>query len=71
VGRNHHRLGGEFGRTPTSEGVGKPGRDHDWLVSMWLAGAVKGGQAIGARTRSAKAVDEPCHVEICMRRFCI
>ena len=22
--------GGEFGRTPTSEGVGKPGRDHYW-----------------------------------------
>jgi len=42
--------GGEFGRTPTSEGVGKPGRDHNWLgFSMWLAGAgVKGGQAIGA-----------------------
>ena len=42
--------GGEFGRTPTSEGVGKPGRDHDWHgFSMWMAGAgVKGGQAIGA-----------------------
>jgi len=42
--------GGEFGRTPTSEGIGKPGRDHNWLgFSMWLAGAgVKGGQAIGA-----------------------
>src|SRR5262245_57200365 len=42
--------GGEFGRTPTSEGIGKPGRDHNWLgFSMWLAGAgVKGGQALGA-----------------------
>ena len=42
--------GGEFGRTPTSEGVGKPGRDHNWLgFSMWLAGGgVKGGQAVGA-----------------------
>src|SRR3984957_3874529 len=42
--------GGEFGRTPTSEGVGKPGRDHNWHgFSMWLAGGpVKGGQAIGA-----------------------
>jgi len=42
--------GGEFGRTPTSEGLDKPGRDHDWHgFSMWLAGAgVKGGQAIGA-----------------------
>jgi len=29
--------GGEFGRTPTSEGIGKPGRDHDWHgFSMWL-----------------------------------
>ena len=39
--------GGEFGRTPTSEGVGKPGRDHNWHgFTMWLAGAgVKGGQA--------------------------
>jgi hypothetical protein len=42
--------GGEFGRTPTSEGVGKKGRDHNpHGFSMWLAGAgVKGGQAIGA-----------------------
>jgi hypothetical protein len=42
--------GGEFGRTPTSEGIGKPGRDHNWHgFSMWLAGGgVKGGQAIGA-----------------------
>jgi hypothetical protein len=42
--------GGEFGRTPTSEGIAKPGRDHNWLgFSMWLAGAgVRGGQAIGA-----------------------
>ena len=52
--------GGEFGRTPTSEGVGKPGRDHDWHgFSMWLAGAgVKGGQAIGATDELGfKAVD--------------
>lgn len=57
--------GGEFGRTPTSEGVGKPGRDHDWHgFSMWLAGAgVKGGQAIGATDEVGfKAVEEPCHV---------
>jgi hypothetical protein len=41
--------GGEFGRTPTSEGVGKPGRDHNWhAFSMWLAGGpVRGGQVIG------------------------
>ncbi len=57
--------GGEFGRTPTSEGVDKPGRDHDWHgFSMWLAGAgVKGGQAIGATDELGfKAVEEPCHV---------
>ena len=57
--------GGEFGRTPTSEGVGKPGRDHDWHgFSMWLAGAgVKGGQAIGATDDLGfKAVENPVHV---------
>jgi len=57
--------GGEFGRTPTSEGVDKPGRDHDWHgFSMWLAGAgVKGGQAIGATDELGfAAVEEPCHV---------
>ncbi len=57
--------GGEFGRTPTSEGIGKPGRDHNWHgFSMWLAGAgVKGGQAIGSTDELGfKAVEEPCHV---------
>ncbi len=57
--------GGEFGRTPTSEGVGKPGRDHDWHgFSMWLAGAgVKGGQAIGSTDEVGfKAVEDPWHV---------
>jgi hypothetical protein len=57
--------GGEFGRTPTSEGIGKPGRDHDWHgFSMWLAGAgVKGGQAIGATDELGfKAVEDRCHV---------
>ena len=57
--------GGEFGRTPTSEGVGKPGRDHDWHgFSMWLAGAgVKGGQPIGATDELGfRAVEERCHV---------
>jgi hypothetical protein len=57
--------GGEFGRTPTSEGVGKPGRDHDWHgFSMWLAGAgVKGGQAIGATDELGfKAAEDPHHV---------
>jgi hypothetical protein len=57
--------GGEFGRTPTSEGVGKPGRDHNWYgFSMWLAGAgVRGGQAIGATDELGfRAVEEPIHV---------
>lgn len=57
--------GGEFGRTPTSEGVGKPGRDHNWLgFSMWLAGAgVKGGQAIGATDDLGfEGVEDRCHV---------
>ena len=57
--------GGEFGRTPTSEGVGKPGRDHDWHgFTMWLAGGgVKGGQAIGATDELGfAAVDQPVHV---------
>ena len=57
--------GGEFGRTPTSEGVGKPGRDHNpHGFSVWLAGAgVKGGQAIGATDELGfKAVEKRCHV---------
>ncbi len=57
--------GGEFGRTPTSEGVGKQGRDHNWHgFSMWLAGAgVQGGQAVGATDELGfKAVEERCHV---------
>jgi hypothetical protein len=57
--------GGEFGRTPTSEGVGKPGRDHNpHGFSMWLAGSgVKGGQAIGATDELGfKAIEERCHV---------
>jgi hypothetical protein len=57
--------GGEFGRTPTSEGVGKPGRDHNpHGFSMWLAGAgVQGGKAVGATDELGfKAVEERCHV---------
>jgi Protein of unknown function (DUF1501) len=57
--------GGEFGRTPTSEGVGKPGRDHNpHGFSMWLAGAgVKGGQAIGSTDELGfRAVESRCHV---------
>lgn len=57
--------GGEFGRTPTSEGVGRPGRDHNpHGFCMWLAGAgVRGGQAIGATDELGfNAVEERCHV---------
>ncbi|MCH2201805.1 MAG: DUF1501 domain-containing protein [Fuerstiella sp.] len=57
--------GGEFGRTPTSEGVGKPGRDHNWLgFSMWLAGAgIRGGQVIGATDELGfAAVEDRVHV---------
>src|SRR5262245_31267480 len=57
--------GGEFGRTPTSEGVGKPGRDHNpHGFSVWLAGAgVKGGQAVGATDELGfAAVQRRCHV---------
>lgn len=57
--------GGEFGRTPTSEGVDKPGRDHDWQgFTMWLSGAgVKGGQTIGTTDELGfKAEEDPCHV---------
>ncbi len=57
--------GGEFGRTPTSEGTGKPGRDHNpHGFSMWLAGAgVKGGQAVGATDELGfVAVEDRCHV---------
>jgi hypothetical protein len=57
--------GGEFGRTPTSEGVGKPGRDHNpYGFSMWLAGAgVRGGQAVGGTDELGfNAVGERTHV---------
>jgi hypothetical protein len=57
--------GGEFGRTPTSEGVGKPGRDHNpYGFSVWLAGAgVKGGQAVGATDELGfNAVADRCHI---------
>jgi len=41
---------GEFGRTPTVQGSGMDGRDHNpWGFTMWLAGAgVKVGYSHGA-----------------------
>jgi uncharacterized protein (DUF1501 family) len=55
--------GGEFGRTPTSQGA--KGRDHHSLgFSMWLAGGgVKGGYVHGATDEFGfKAVQDPVHV---------
>jgi hypothetical protein len=57
--------GGEFGRTPTSEGIGRPGRDHNpHGFTMWLAGAgVRGGQTIGTTDELGfRAEEERCHV---------
>ena len=55
--------GGEFGRTPASEG--QKGRDHNNQgFSMWLAGGgVKGGMVYGATDEfGSAAVDRPVHV---------
>ena len=55
--------GGEFGRTPMSEG--SDGRDHNpHGFCMWLAGGgVKGGQAIGATDAvGLRAAEEKAHV---------
>ena len=55
--------GGEFGRTPMSEGTN--GRDHNpHGFSMWLAGGgVKGGQALGATDPiGLRAADDVTHV---------
>jgi uncharacterized protein (DUF1501 family) len=55
--------GGEFGRTPTSEGGN--GRDHNHHgFSVWLAGGgVKGGIAYGSTDEFGfKAVDKKVHV---------
>jgi uncharacterized protein (DUF1501 family) len=55
--------GGEFGRTPTTEGSN--GRDHNHLgFTMWLAGAgVRGGMAHGASDEFGfRAMDGRVHV---------
>jgi hypothetical protein len=55
--------GGEFGRTPMSEGTN--GRDHNpHGFTMWLAGGgVKGGQAIGSTDEiGLRAAEEKAHV---------
>ena len=54
--------GGEFGRSPESQG--SRGRDHHNLgFTMWMAGGgVKGGQAVGATDAiGLKAVERRCH----------
>jgi uncharacterized protein DUF1501 len=55
--------GGEFGRTPMSEGT--TGRDHNpYGFTMWMAGGgVKGGQVIGATDPvGLRAVEDVSHV---------
>jgi hypothetical protein len=55
--------GGEFGRTPTSQGA--KGRDHHSLgFSMWLAGAgIKGGMVYGATDEFGyQAIENRLHV---------
>jgi hypothetical protein len=55
--------GGEFGRTPTTEG--KNGRDHSpYGFSTWLAGGgVRGGRVIGGTDDLGfRAVEDPLHV---------
>jgi uncharacterized protein (DUF1501 family) len=55
--------GGEFGRTPSTEG--NNGRDHSpYGYSMWLAGGgIRGGQVIGATDDFGfRAVENPVHV---------
>ncbi|MFO0945179.1 MAG: DUF1501 domain-containing protein [Planctomycetota bacterium] len=57
--------GGEFGRMPFAEGVGKPGRNHNpYGFSMWLAGGgVKGGIAYGETDEFGfEAVTNKVHV---------
>jgi uncharacterized protein (DUF1501 family) len=55
--------GGEFGRTPMSEGAN--GRDHNpYGFTMWLAGGgVRGGQVIGSTDEfGLRAEEDPAHV---------
>jgi arylsulfatase A-like enzyme len=62
--------GGEFGRTPTSDGGmnggGDPeGRDHNpYGFSIWMAGGgIKGGQVIGRTDEiGLRAIEYPVHV---------
>ena len=55
--------GGEFGRTPMSQG--ETGRDHSpFGFSMWLAGGgIQGGRTVGLTDEiGLRAVEQPYHV---------
>src|SRR5215813_3693618 len=59
--------GGEFGRTPTSDGGqgGSEGRDHNpYGFTIWMAGGgVKGGKVIGSTDElGLRAVGDPVHL---------
>ena len=59
--------GGEFGRTPTSDGSreGAAGRDHNpYGFTIWMAGGgVKGGQVIGGTDELGfRAAEDPVHL---------
>lgn len=59
--------GGEFGRSPTSDGGagGSDGRDHNpYGFTIWMAGGgVKGGQVIGSTDElGLRAVGDPVHL---------
>jgi uncharacterized protein (DUF1501 family) len=56
--------GGEFGRTPVSEG-GSRGRDHNAKgFTMWMAGGgIRGGTTFGSTDEiGMNAVEEPAHI---------
>jgi len=62
AGHTDQPWGGEFGRSPESEGT--EGRDHHNLgFTMWMAGGgIKGGQTVGATDAiGLRAVENPCH----------
>ena len=55
----------EFGRLPVSEGIGRPGRDHNpkGFTAWMCGGGTKGGQVVGATDEFGfEAVDNPVHL---------
>ncbi|MEJ7606141.1 MAG: DUF1501 domain-containing protein [Bryobacteraceae bacterium] len=66
--------GGEFGRSPTSDGGpgGGEGRDHNpYGFTIWMAGGgIKGGGVIGGTDELGLPLDGiPCTCTICTRPF--